>query len=525
MSFKKQALALAAAAALLLSACGGSSDGGSSSESAAGATGDPVVGGTGRILQISEPRGLDPAVIANVYAVSPVVGNALYGQLLIDDPETGELEYRIARDFVSDDGGATFTLTLRDDVQFSDGTPLTAADVKATWDHAKDPATASVDYATANQIGEITVVDDTTLTVSLVTPMPKFPYAVLQSGLNWITSVKAIASGPNGMDTNPIGAGAYTLVKFARQDVIVLERNENYYDKATGGPYLDRLEVRMAREPEQRFNIMQTGGADLSLESAVPNLLKAKEAGLQTGSIRAGGGLILTLNHTRPPFDDVRARQALGAALDLDQFREAVNQGKGELPTTLFDKSSPYYLDLPLINNDPAKAQKLLDELAADGKPLSFTLSVFVGNGAALGNSIQTQLSTFDNVNVEVKTIDLANYGKTMAAKDYDIIPNSLTVLAEPEPRLGFALASQSAGNFSGVDDEQLNKALEIGSEGATVSERKAGYDAVQKRLIEIVPMIVYTGEGLGYVASTKVGGVTQYGYGSLLPENLWIAK
>jgi len=524
MTIKKQALAAAvtAAALLVLTACGGSSPA-VEGEAGTGPIGEPVAGGTGRIIQASEPRGLDPAVIANSWANSPIVGNALYGQLMIDDPETGEIEYRIAKDFSTDDGGKTFILTLRDDVEFSDGTPLTANDVKATWEHAKDPATASVDFPQATTIDKLTVIDDTTLKVELVTQIPKFANSILQTGLNWIASAESIKGGSAVMDTKPVGAGPYTLEKWARQDVITLVRNENYYDAPL--PYLDRLEVRTAVDPEQRFNTLASNGADVSLESSWLNLDKAKTAGLQVKTLDFGGGSVLTLNNTRPPFDDVRARKALAAAIDLGQIDDAVNQGTGKIPTTLFGKTSPFYQDIPLITKDAGEAQRLLDELAAEGKPLSFTLSVFPGSGAVLGNSIQTQLSAFKNVKVEVKTIDLATYGTTMATKDYDVITNSITFGAEPEPRFWAGLHGTSGGNFSGVNDPQLNAALDKARTSLDMADRKAAYDAVEKRLVEITPVIFFSGSALGVMANTNVGGLQQYGLGSVLPETLWIQK
>ena len=526
MILKKQALAaaIAAAAMLALTACGGAdASGASGGGGGTGPTGEPVAGGTGRILQANEPRGLDPALIANSWANSPVVGNALYGQLMIDDPKTGEVEYRIAKDFTTKDGGKTFTLTLRDDVDFSDGTPLTANDVKATWEHAKDPSTSSVDFPQATTIDKLTVVDDTTLKVELVTEIPKFANSILQTGLNWIASAESIKGGSEVMDTHPVGAGPYTLEKWARQDVITLVRNENYYDAPR--PYLDRLEVRTAVDPEQRFNTLSSNGADVSLESQWLNLDKAKKAGLQVKTLEFGGGSVFSMNNTKAPFDDVRARKAFAAAIDLDLIDDAVNQGTGKVPTTLFGKTSPYYDDIPLITKDAGEAQKLLDELAADGKPLSFTLSVFPGSGAVLGNSIQTQLSTFKNVKVEIKTIDIAEYGKTMATKDYDVITNSITFGAEPEPRLWAGLHGTSGGNFSGVNDPELNAALDKGRTSLDEADRKAAYDEVEKRLVEIVPVIFFSGSALGVMANTDVGGVQQYGLGSVLPETLWIQK
>lgn len=519
---RRSLVAAIAASALTMSACGGSGSSGRTSN-AAGPAGEPVSGGTGRILILSEPRSLDPANAGNLWGGAPIVGNALYGQLMIDNPTTGDIEYRIAESFTTDDGGTSFTLKLRDGIAFSDGSPLTADDVKATWDHAKDPATASNDGPQVSSIKTVDVVDPTTVKITLVSPIPTFANSVIQTGLNWVTSAKAIASGPEGMDKNPIGAGPYTLEKFARQDVIELKRNASYYDD--GKPYLDALEVRVVQDPEQRFNTMSTGGADLSLEGQALNIDRLKTAGLQTEVLDWGGGSNFAMNTTKAPFDDVRARQAFADAIDLKQIDDALNQGTGTVPTTLFPKSSPFYEDVPLTTKDPTKAQRLLDELAADGKPLSFTLSVFPGTGAALGNSIQTQLSTFKNVEVKIKTIDIAAYGQTMATKDYDMITNSVTFGVEPEPRLWAGLHGSSGGNYTGLADPELDTALDTGLTSTDETARRAAYKTVQERLAETVPMVFWSSSVLGVVASDKVGGVQQYGAGSVLPETLWIAK
>lgn len=129
-------------AALTLSACGTTEAGDRESRSA-GEGDSPVPGGTANILQPAEPRSLDPAALSNSWSHHPVIGNALYGTLMTLDPETLELGYKIATDFVGSDEGRTFTLTLRPDVTFTDGTPLNAAAVKVNWDRLRDPELAS----------------------------------------------------------------------------------------------------------------------------------------------------------------------------------------------------------------------------------------------------------------------------------------------------------------------------------------------------------------------------------------------
>ncbi|WP_197487787.1 ABC transporter substrate-binding protein, partial [Rhodococcus sp. LB1] len=260
MISKRRALVAGAAAAMLmLSAC--SSGNSTDSASAGGPSGDPVSGGTGLIIEQAEPRSLDPALISNSWANSPVLGNALYGTLMIDNPETGDIDFKLAQDFSSTDAGKTFTLTLRDGVQFSDGSPFNAAAVKFGWDRIKDRATASPDITQASLIDSSRVLDDRTLEVTLVEPVPNFANAILQTAMNWIASPASLQAGQQAIDSNPIGAGPFTLEQWSRQDVIKLTRNDKYYDAPR--PYLDKLEIRAIGDADQRYNTLVSGGADL----------------------------------------------------------------------------------------------------------------------------------------------------------------------------------------------------------------------------------------------------------------------
>ncbi|QII07338.1 ABC transporter substrate-binding protein [Rhodococcoides fascians A25f] len=522
MILGKRLTVVAAAALLLLSAaCGGGGNSQTSGSTVGGPAGEPVLGGTARIIENAEPRSLDPAVIANSYANSPVLGNALYGTLMINDPETNEIEYKMAEDFSTSDGGKTFILELRDGIAFSDGTPYDAAAVKTAWEHVKAPSTASPDRPQAGLIESAEVVAPTTLKVTLTEPVPNFANAVLQTSLNWIASPATLAADQATIDSKPIGAGPFTLVRWSRQDVIELTRNDNYYDAPR--PYLDKLEIRAIVDPDQRYNTLVSGGADLALEGVWTNIDKASKGGLQNSVVPLGGGIAMVLNNTKAPFDDVRARTALSHALDLEGLDNALYQGTGEIPRTLFDESSPFYKDIPLAEQDLAEAQSLLDELAAEGKPLEFSLSVFPGN-SDFGEAVQTQLSTLENITVNVQVIDLAEYGRIMGQKDYDVI-TSTVMFADPEPRLWLGFNSKSNGNYSGVDDPALDDALNRGRVATDESERVVAYEEVQNRLAELNPVIFYTRASPGVMAGTQVGGVEQYGIGSVLPETLWIAE
>lgn len=461
--------------------------------------------------------------MSNAWPLNAFLGNALYGTLMINDPESGEVIYKMAEDFSSADGGKTFELKLRSGLKFSDGSPLDAAAVKYNWDRLKDPSLGSSSTQEAVLVASTKVVDATTLKITMVTPIPNYAHAVIFNAMNWIASPKALKAGPPAFDAKPIGAGPYTLKTWTRQDTIDLVKNPTYWDSPR--PYLDTITLRTASESTQRMNTLISGGADVAVDSNWATIAKVKEAGFPVDITPLNGGQFIALNTRRAPFDDVRAREAVAAALDLDAVDSSVYNGKGEVPRTLFTNSSPFHSDVALQKTDPAKAQKLFDELAAEGKPVSFTFKSFPtpeAKGAA--ESIQAQLSAFKNVDVKITTVDLAEIGKLRSTHDFDMLI-STALFSDPDPRLHSAFHGDSGSNMSGIDDEKLNAALQEGRSAKSAEERKAAYEVVQQRLAELTPVIFYTRAAPAAMVGKNVHGVVQYGQGSLLPEELWIQK
>ncbi|MEX5631596.1 ABC transporter substrate-binding protein [Parafrankia sp. FMc2] len=517
--------ALVCSAALALGACGGGSDdtsGNADTSSSSGAAGQPVPGGEARILALSDPTSLDPALLGNAAPIAAVVGNALYGTLMIDD-DSGKTEFRMAESFETTDEGTTFTLKLRSGLTFSDGTPFNAEAVKFNWDRNKDPAVRSVNIAEASLIASTEVVDDLTLKVTMTTPVPAFAGAVVNSVLNWIGSPAALQAGSTAFDEKPIGAGPFTLESWTRQADLKLVKNPKYYDAPK--PYLDSLVVRAVSDASQRFNTVSSGGADIAIDSNPVNIDKANTADLSVNVESLNGGFFMALNTRRAPFDDVRARQAFNAAVDLEAANLAVYNGTAEIPETLFTDKSALYEDIPLHTTDPAKAKRLFDELAAEGKPVKFSFSTFPSTeNRSLAENIQAQLAPYENVDVEVKVVDFAQIPALRANFDFDILVSS-AFFRSPDPRLTTAFAGDSPANLSGINDQQLTDALRAGRAAATDADRKAAYSTVQKRLAELSPVLYYTRATFSAYGGTDVGGLRQYGSGSLLPEEVWIKK
>jgi peptide/nickel transport system substrate-binding protein len=230
------------------------------------------------------------------------------------------------------------------------------------------------------------------------------------------------------------------------------------------------------------------------------------------------------LGYTRSaPFDDLRARRAVAAAVDLTAVNAAVFAGDAFVPATLMWDGTPFYEpDVTLQGLDRDLAQRLLDELAADGSPLEFTLTSYpTTESTKVVQAVQAQLSAFRNVSVQVETLDFTGAFGKMAAGQFQAGVTG-TTFVDPEPRLYQTLRSGSAANVSGIADPQLDQALDTGRRTAEDATRRAAYRTVQERVRELVPSMFWARNESAVLSATGIGGVAFYGIGSPRVDGLW---
>ena len=230
------------------------------------------------------------------------------------------------------------------------------------------------------------------------------------------------------------------------------------------------------------------------------------------------------MNERRAPFDDVRARSAVALATDVDTLNTVVYNGENEVPETLFPEGSPFFEDVQLQQtNNKQEAQKLFDELAAEGKPVSFTfLSYPTMESKMVAEGLQTQLNGFDNVDMKVEVLDFGALTARAGQRDFDMIISS-AVIQDPDYPLWTAFHSKSPGGFVGTNDPELDAALDAGRLATDEAERKAAYKTVQERLAAVVPGIWYTRAVPSVMYGKNVNGVELFTLGSPLPENIWM--
>lgn len=502
-----------------VSACGGSSDSNDGTGDP-GPGGDPTSGGVLRMMQVTEPRTLDPATMINSQGLGEVVGNSLYGTLVYNDSETGELIYDMAESLESSDGGTNWTLKIQPGIEFSDGTPFDAEAVRYNWAHTADPAVGSTSAGHASKIVSYNVVDDTTLEFGLDAPQANFPLLLVAASMTWIASPAALEEGPEAFDENPVGAGPFVLKSWSRGGALELVRNENYFEQEQ--PYLDGITVTTVPDPNQRVDSVIGGDADLVPASTATARTKATDSGFQAHMHPINSGNIIALNTTKPPFDDIRAREAFVKAMDLDVMNSVINQGQGETIETLFSKGQTLYSDVPIRVTDKERAQELFDEIAAEGEPLEFT--IIAANNPDLAEAAQTQLGSFENVTVNVEKVEPGESTTRLIDGNYQALTNGAP-FADPDSWAFTWFHSSVAFNVGKVKDPELDALIEEARTISDVDERRKIWANFQEKIAEQYPFVWTVRPERSYVAATNVGGIVSYGNGSVKTEGLWLGK
>jgi peptide/nickel transport system substrate-binding protein len=243
--------------------------------------------------------------------------------------------------------------------------------------------------------------DSQTLRITLKAKNAIFASQVAQ--IPFIGSPTAIQSQGSGFASAPVGAGPFILKSWVRDSQVNLVRNPGYWNSPR--PYVDQIVMKIITDESQRVNTFQSGAANLmyTLTPSVADQLQ--KGGFQATAGILNGGVHLYFNVKKPPFNDIRARQAVVLAVDRADYVKVITNGAIEPMDSVFRHTSPFYdASITQPAYDPNRAQQLLDALAADtGGALNFTLYTFnAGDYVGGAQYIASALNKLKNINVQV---------------------------------------------------------------------------------------------------------------------------
>jgi len=514
----KRSLASVGLVGLLLgaAACGGSSEDGNGDAEAGAVSdiadaGDPVDGGSITIgLEAETNSWLPGEGTFNQPGIN--VAYAIYDPLMQRTADGGVEPY-LAESMEPNADLTEWTLTLRPDVQFHDGTPLNAQALKTIFDDYLIAPGSNVAASLAD-VSSLDVVDDRTVVYRLKQTNAAFPdNLVLAAG--WPFSPTAAAAAGEDAGANPVGTGPFVFDSWQRDSNLVVTKNENYWQE--GLPHLDEITFRPIPDEDTRLASLQSGDIDVMQSLRQSTVIRARDLdGVDNYEFLGSNSGGSTMNTSRPPFDDVRVRQALAHAMDQEALIEVLG-GAGVTPkqTQFFSPDSPYYseaLEESYPAYDTERAQELYDEYINDpersdgkpvGSPLSFTFTC--PPDPSLNELSQLYQAFFQVLGAEVtlEQKEQASWIQDMLARDYDM--GCTRVGADRDPYIVFSQAfTEGPLNMTAFQSPEIDEQLEILRTTTDVDERKAAVEAIGEVLNENVPN-TYSGGTLTVLAARDV--------------------
>jgi len=528
---------VAVAAALALAACSTPS----ASPQNAAAAGEPVTGGTLTFLESQAPTCFY-AGGGGFYPVATIL-NQVADKLTYQDPETREISPWLATDWEVDDDATEYVFHLRDDVTFSDGTPLDAETVALNFDHFglgdESLGLAAQEFVANYESSE--VLDEHTVKFTFSAPTPGFLQATSVVGSAIVA--KATAELPYEEQCqleNLVATGPFTVGDVVPEQQYSLAVREDYdwapeVSEHQGRAYLDAIEIIVTPEDNVRTGALTAGQADAIRAVQVYDADALTAAGNEVHYAPTNGvNPQFALRWTNPLLADIRVRQALQKATDTEAIVDTIYQGKFAQATSVLSRGATGYVDLSdRLGYDPDAAAALLDEAGwvpgadgireKDGQRLE--LETWVGAVFPLNQQLDELVAEqWEKVGVKlnIDTPDAAT--ATAGQKDPQQLPVAITHVGRVDPDvLKSNFHSASNRNALVSDDDVLDGLLDEISTLSSTEERYAKAAEVQEYLLDNAYTIPLYELPQTYATSASTHGLAWEPVGRVVLYDTWL--
>jgi peptide/nickel transport system substrate-binding protein len=373
---------------------------------------------------VLEPApGLDPTTAAAAAIGEVVHMSVLEGLTKIN--MDGKITPLLAESWTIDPDGRVYTFKLKKGVKFHDGETFDASDVKFSFERAKAPgSTNKAKKAVFDNISRVDTPDPSTVIVVLNNADGNF---LFRMGEN-----RAVILHPKCAPTTatrPFGTGPLKFYSWHRGSSITLVKNDQFRD--SGKVQMKKVTFRFINDPAAQVAALLAGDIDGMPRFGALESLKQFQNDPRFSVVVGGteGKTIMTINNKRKPFDDVRVRRALAAAIDRKAIIDGAQEGYGVPIGSHMVPSDAGYIDLTGVNPyNPEKARALLKEAGVQ-TPLNVTLTLPPPAYARKGGEIiAAQLAKVGGI-AKIENVEWAQWLSGAFKGNFD-----LTVISHVEP-------------------------------------------------------------------------------------------
>jgi peptide/nickel transport system substrate-binding protein len=378
---------------------------------------------------------------------------------------------------------------LRPGITFSDGTEMTAEDVKFTFDTIRDPEFGAPNVNNYAVIRDIEVVDRYTVRFNLSEAYaPLLQY--LSNSYTGIVPRHIAEADPDGFGRNPVGSGPYVLERWSPAEEAVLTVREDYWE---GAPSIRRVVIRAQEDDNVRLLQFEVGSLDVALRVPLGEITRIVEAGeFNVITAPPSGFEFIGFMMQEPPFDDERVRQAIAHAIDKDLIVSLVffgltERADGPVPPTLWAYNPAVE---EVYSYDPERARELLAE-AGYGDGFSTSLQ-FSGRWQepSYTQVVQNMLAEI-GVRVELVQREWGSHLDDLFAGNIDgMYVLAWTPVWDPDQVMYRSFLTDNSFNWGGYSNPRVDELLEAGRNVLDEAERKAIYDEAQLLVVQDAPYV-----------------------------------
>lgn len=507
--------------------------------------------GMGAAAAADEPKTVNIAVTGTISSVNPllidateVMKYALSLEFLPLVELNQELEFvpQLAQSITTEDN-LTFTIRLRDEATWSDGTPVTSRDVLFTLLLITSPEAgrailsqylivgtddAGMTPAGAQEIEGVSMIDDKTLTVATKWPTALYTFENNFGRYLFVLPEHVLGDIPRDQllthewfSAPDVISGPYFLTEADVSHYIRFRKNENYF---LGEPKIDYINFNITT-PAQILAGLRSGEIDLVQQSMASILLEDYAAVRGLKGITAINGAPITnqsifFNVRNVP--DARIRQAVLYGIPRQIILEELLEGSGELVDGFLCSASPYYsADLGVTEYNPEKAAELIAAAAADGANTSLVWYTDSGD-ATFVSAVELVASLMEELglSIEIRTVDLDSLMGIAGEGAFDVMSVQYTYApTDPYTDMSWLL---SADGWTHYDNAELADDFTLTQESADVEAVRNAYLTINRAVVADCPMIsAYIISTLGAV-SDRLVGCTPDVYGTFLNVHEW---
>ena len=502
-------------AALLFSACtGGGSNSNAGSSSGSSASGQVDRSGTVRYAYVAVPPDLSPYGPAGDGINSATTVFPIYDRLMMigsaENPASTEISPMLAKSWEYSDDGLTFTVHLRDDVKFHDGTPVNADAVKASLERAKQSTHQPASLL--KNVTAVDVVDEHTAALHLSQADATLPAALAtQAGV--VINPKVLSDPTIDLKSPPqaAGSGPWVVSDFKPTVSVTYDRaSDAYWDKNAG--LLKQIVISGIPETTTRLSGLQAGDYDMIFlaSTAVPEGDQLAKSGQfqqqKINSINVSG---LLLRPTAPSLSNLKVRQAIASAIDRKGIGEGAMNGTCAPSNQMYPKGTLGY-DPDYKNPyayDPKKASSLLEQSGVANPSFN---NVFPSGSTpgTIGTAVQAELSKV-GITMDVHGVDPSQSVIAFNQQNFDSASNAIPGTVDPAQATNYALIAPFP---LATGDAKLQALITQAAAEVDHDKREALYRQINEKVINDALFVPICAAQFSWVGNTHLVNLDKMG-------------